>query len=75
MNLSAEFNATTGFIDTILLNFNLFSIKLRLTASSPSNHGNGLWVKVTKPVWCMVKGLLLKDFKYQKHNPLTKRAS
>ena len=48
---------------------------------SPMNHGRGLWVRVMKPVWYIVKGLRLKGLetpayrRQEQPNPLTKRAS
>jgi hypothetical protein len=34
-----------------------------MSVTSPTNDENDLWVKVTKPVSCIVKGLRLKGLK------------
>ncbi len=38
-------------------------------------QNQGFWVKVTKPVSYMVKGLRPKEFQDEQHNLSTKRAS
>jgi hypothetical protein len=46
-----------------------------MTVTSPSNDEIGLWVKATKPVSYIVKGLRLRDFEGEQRKHLTKRVS
>jgi len=53
------------------MNFEAISFKSYVT-----NEGwRWFWVKVTKPVSYVIKGVRLREFKDPQHNPLTKRVS